>query len=180
MIIVWLNMKLTLLETLTFADSIYTERYMGLPTDEGNTYEVSGTYTVSSWLTQRTASDMYLQRGSKWSAAIAKKNVPGTHIWILQLPSVHTNWLLGCSKQHYRVLSCGRHSHSKVEDNQWKYQSILLRLCLHAYSPGRFVIVQIGCTAFLVLLLSVLSTSWSLLEESWPLLNKVSSHPLIS
>lgn len=48
MIIVWLNMKLTLLETLTFADSIYTERYMGLPTDEGNTYEVSGTYTVSS------------------------------------------------------------------------------------------------------------------------------------
>lgn len=37
-----------LLETLTFADSIYTERYMGQPTDEGNTYEVSGTYTVSS------------------------------------------------------------------------------------------------------------------------------------
>ena len=26
--------------TYLFADSIYTERYMGLPTDEGNTYEV--------------------------------------------------------------------------------------------------------------------------------------------
>ena len=26
--------------TYIFADSIYTERYMGLPTDEGNTYEV--------------------------------------------------------------------------------------------------------------------------------------------
>ena len=27
-------------DAIYFADSIYTERYMGLPTDEGNTYEV--------------------------------------------------------------------------------------------------------------------------------------------
>ena len=27
--------------TYLFADSVYTERYMGLPNDEGNTYEVS-------------------------------------------------------------------------------------------------------------------------------------------